>query len=312
MLIDVGSFSEASEFFEKVIHALCLCAAKMEFIIMFQGGNNIMITEINDASTLIGIGKLACYRGDSALLGTAVSAIRGMDIAADSNSQTSLDFLLAMQMFLQGEFSASVVPFQDLVIACENRFGTSHPRTCECRGLQALVAMLLGTHSQAEFLKSYHGLYDCRDAMKEQGLDASSSSVVRTLLAIEAWLLRYLFTFPLSFPSLSQFFCSELGNWSEALEIAKSIVSANILLFKPLHLVLLRVSFHPFIQARPCDTCSLDDIIPVYVYLRCCLKLGLHSIILNDYSTLDSRFIAAGATSHPIVIMSKVPRHFSP
>ena len=107
------------------------------------------------------------------------------------------------------------------------------------------------------------------------------------------------------------FVCSELGNWSEALEIAKSIVSANILLFKSLHLVLLRVPFHPFIQARPCDTCSLDDIIPVYVFLRCCLKLGLHSIILNDYSTLDSRFISAGATSHPIVIMSKVPRPFT-
>ncbi len=202
MLIDVGSFSEASEFFEKVIHVLCFCAAKMDFIIMYQGGNNIMITEINDASTLIGIGKLACYRGDSALLGTTVSAIRGMDIAADSNSQTSLDFLLAMQMFLQGEFSASVLPFQDLVIACENRFGTSHPRTCECRGLQALIAMLLGTQSQAEFLKSYQGLFNCRDAMKEQGLDASSSSVVRTLLAIEAWLLRYLYTFFLSFTSL--------------------------------------------------------------------------------------------------------------
>jgi len=40
--------------------------------------------------------------------------------------------------------------------------------------------------------------------------------------------------------------------------------------------------------------------------LRCCLKLGLHSIILNDFSTLDARFVAAGATSHPIVIMSKV------
>jgi hypothetical protein len=200
MLIDVGSFSEASEFFEKVNITLCFFAAETIFILVHQGGNNIMITEINDASTLIGIGKLACYRGDSALLGTAVSAIRGMDIAADSNSQTSLDFLLAMQMLLQGDFSASVVPFQELVIACENRFGTSHPRTCECRGLQALVAMLLGTQSQAQVLKYYNELYNCRDAMKEQGLDASSSSVVRTLLAIEAWLLRYLHTFFVCFP----------------------------------------------------------------------------------------------------------------
>jgi hypothetical protein len=52
--------------------------------------------------------------------------------------------------------------------------------------------------------------------------------------------------------------------------------------------------------------CSLDDIVPVYVFLRCCLKLGLHSVILNDYSTLDVRFASAGATSHPIVVLCKV------
>lgn len=52
--------------------------------------------------------------------------------------------------------------------------------------------------------------------------------------------------------------------------------------------------------------CSLDDIVPVYVFLRCCLKLGLHSVILNDYSTLDLRFAAAGASSHPIVVLCKV------
>jgi hypothetical protein len=60
------------------------------------------------------------------------------------------------------------------------------------------------------------------------------------------------------------------------------------------------------IQARHCNDCSLDDIIPVYVYLRCCLKLGLHSIILNDYASLDARFVIAGASSHPIVLMCKV------
>jgi hypothetical protein len=150
-----------------------------------------MVLEIQDASTLIGIGKLACYRGDSGLLGTAISAIRGIDIAADSNSQTSLDFLLAMQMFLQGEFSASVIPFEELVVASENRFGMSHPRTCECRGLQALVAVLLGSQTQNQMLKSYEQLSHCRGSMKDQGLDASSSSVVRTLLAIEAWIQRF-------------------------------------------------------------------------------------------------------------------------
>jgi hypothetical protein len=163
-----------------------------------------MIHEIKDASTLIGIGKLACYRGDSGLLGTAVSAIRGMDIAADSNSQISLDFLLAMQLFLQGEFSASVAPFQRLVVASENRFGTSHPRTCECRGLQALVAILLGTQSQTNMSKSQEELHRCRDAMKEQGLDASSSSVVRTMLAIEAWINRF-FCINYSFNRCTQF-----------------------------------------------------------------------------------------------------------
>jgi hypothetical protein len=154
-----------------------------------------MILEIQDASTLIGIGKLACYRGDSALLGTAISRIRSIDIdsAADSNSQTSLQFLLAMQLFLQGEFSASVIPFEELVLASENRFGTSHPRTCECRGLQALVAVLLGSQTQIALSKSYEKLCDCRSSMKEQGLDASSSSVVRTLLAIEAWINRFSF-----------------------------------------------------------------------------------------------------------------------
>ena len=154
-----------------------------------------MVMEIQDASTLIGIGKLACYRGDSGLLGTAISAIRGIDIVSDSNSQTSLEFLLAMQLFLHGEFSASVLPFEDLGAASENRFGTSHPRTCECRGLQALVAILLGSQTQSQMSKSYEQLYHCRDSMKGQGLDASSSSVVRTLLAIEAWIKRYVLFF---------------------------------------------------------------------------------------------------------------------
>jgi hypothetical protein len=150
-----------------------------------------MIFEIKDTSTLIGIGKLACYRGDSGLLGTVVSAIRGMDIAADSNSQISLDFLLSMQLFLQGDFSASVAPFEALVGASESRFGLSHPRTCECRGLQALITILLGTQSMADLSRSQLQLYRCRDAMKEQGLDISSSSVVRTLVAIEAWISRF-------------------------------------------------------------------------------------------------------------------------
>ena len=154
-----------------------------------------MIMEIQDVSTLIGIGKLACYRGDSALLGTAISRIRSIDIdsAADSDSQTSLQFLLAMQLFLHGDFSASVAPFEGLVLASENRFGTSHPRTCECRGLQALVAVLLGAETQTALTQSHEKLQDCRSSMKEQGLDASSSSVVRTLLAIEAWIHRFSF-----------------------------------------------------------------------------------------------------------------------
>jgi hypothetical protein len=58
MLIDVGSFSEASEFFEKVY----FCFSRPFSLILshdIQGGSSIMIFEIKDASTLIGIGKLA-------------------------------------------------------------------------------------------------------------------------------------------------------------------------------------------------------------------------------------------------------------
>ena len=146
-----------------------------------------MLSEVKDVSTLIGIGKLACYRGDSGLLGKTVSAIRSAEIAADGNTQTSLDFLLAMQLFLHGDFSASAGAFEALAVASENQFGTSHPRTCECRGLQALVAVLLGT----ELAGSRDQLFRCRETMKAQGLDASSSSVVRTLLAIEAWIHRF-------------------------------------------------------------------------------------------------------------------------
>jgi hypothetical protein len=158
-----------------------------------QGGNSLTMSEIKDVSTLIGIGKLACYRGDSALLGTAVSAIRDVDITTDSNSQTSLDFLLAMQLFLKGNFSDSVIPFQELVYESESRFGGSHPRTCESRGVQALVAVLLGVQSQAQLLRLQEQLSHSREALKEHGLDSSSSSVVRTLLAIECWILRLVF-----------------------------------------------------------------------------------------------------------------------
>ena len=32
---------------------------------------------------------------------------------------------------------------------------------------------------------------------------------------------------------------------------------------------------------------------PVYVYLRCCLKLGHHSTILNEFSTLSEAMLFA-------------------
>ena len=45
-----------------------------------------MLSEVKDVSTLIGIGKLACYRGDSALLGKAISSIRTAEVSADKSS----------------------------------------------------------------------------------------------------------------------------------------------------------------------------------------------------------------------------------
>jgi hypothetical protein len=137
-----------------------------------------------------------------------------------------------MQLFLHGEFSASVAPFEALVVASENRFGTSHPRTCECRGLQALVAIFLGSKSQTNMASSQEQLHHCRDAMKEQGLDASSSSVVRTMMAIEAWISRFLFT-DYWFKRRCSVLYSELGNWADALKMSKSIV-------RLLHLSILR------------------------------------------------------------------------
>ena len=171
-----------------------------------------MLSEVKDVSTLIGIGKLACYRGDSVLLGKAISAIRTAEVSADGNTQTSLDFLLGMQLFLNGDFPASACAFEALAVASENQFGTGHPRTLECRGLQALVAVLLGTQLSGPRDQLFH----CREAMKKQGLDASSSSVVRTLLSIEAWIHR------------SPFHDVNIGNVTLIVVLASSVTGRSL------------------------------------------------------------------------------------